>query len=51
MDCLLYDSIYEVNVSDHKPVLAVTYATIRPGKDNIPLCVGQCNRNVYIEGR
>ncbi|CAD5124368.1 DgyrCDS12660 [Dimorphilus gyrociliatus] len=49
MDCLMYDSIYEVNASDHKPVLAVVYATIRPGKDNIPLCVGQCNRNVYLE--
>ncbi|XP_067127267.1 phosphatidylinositol polyphosphate 5-phosphatase type IV [Centruroides vittatus] len=49
IECLNYDKVPSVKTSDHKPVYAVFEASVRPGRDNIPLAAGLFNRDVYLE--
>lgn len=45
-----YGSCSSIKTSDHRPVYCFCQVKIRPGKDNIPLCAGQFDRDIYIEG-
>ncbi|GAB1607814.1 72 kDa inositol polyphosphate 5-phosphatase-like [Argonauta hians] len=47
--CTDYDSVMNVNLSDHKPVFAVFEVSIRPGRDTLALAAGKFNREVYME--
>ncbi|XP_071443267.1 inositol polyphosphate 5-phosphatase E [Hetaerina americana] len=50
VESLHYYSAHSIKTSDHKPVWSVFRASIRPGKDTIPLAAGLFNRDVYLEG-
>ncbi|KAM9743683.1 phosphatidylinositol polyphosphate 5-phosphatase type IV isoform 1-T3 [Menidia menidia] len=47
---LKYTSCSSVKTSDHRPVVAVFQVRLKPGRDNIPLCGGQFDRSLYLEG-
>ncbi|XP_054164563.1 inositol polyphosphate 5-phosphatase E-like [Oppia nitens] len=48
--CQQYNYVPHFDTSDHKPVFALFMAQIRHGRDDIPLNLGQFDREVYIEG-
>ncbi|KAM4575830.1 phosphatidylinositol polyphosphate 5-phosphatase type IV isoform 2-T4 [Odontesthes bonariensis] len=45
-----YNSCSSIKTSDHRPVVAVFQAKLKPGRDNIPLCGGLFDRSLYLEG-
>lgn len=45
-----YTSCTSIKTSDHRPVIGVFQAKLRPGRDNIPLGAGQFDRSLYLEG-
>ncbi|KAF6727513.1 72 kDa inositol polyphosphate 5-phosphatase [Oryzias melastigma] len=45
-----YNSCSSVKTSDHRPVIGVFQVKLRPGRDNVPLCAGQFDRALYLEG-
>ncbi|XP_068166343.1 phosphatidylinositol polyphosphate 5-phosphatase type IV [Antennarius striatus] len=45
-----YTSCPSIKTSDHRPVVGVFQVKLRPGRDNIPLCAGQFDRGLYLEG-
>ncbi|RVE67799.1 hypothetical protein OJAV_G00085310 [Oryzias javanicus] len=45
-----YNSCSSVKTSDHRPVVGVFQVKVRPGRDNVPLCAGQFDRALYLEG-
>ncbi|KAF7663451.1 hypothetical protein LDENG_00210500 [Lucifuga dentata] len=45
-----YTSCSNIKTSDHRPVIGVFQVKLRPGRDNIPLCAGQFDRTLYLEG-
>uniref|UniRef100_A0A8C7WQ15 Phosphatidylinositol polyphosphate 5-phosphatase type IV n=1 Tax=Oryzias sinensis TaxID=183150 RepID=A0A8C7WQ15_9TELE len=45
-----YNSCSSVRTSDHRPVIGVFQVKVRPGRDNVPLCAGQFDRGLYLEG-
>ncbi|XP_061586498.1 phosphatidylinositol polyphosphate 5-phosphatase type IV [Cololabis saira] len=45
-----YNSCANIKSSDHRPVVAMFEVKLRPGRDNIPLCGGMFDRNLYLEG-
>lgn len=45
-----YRSCSAIKTSDHRPVIGVFQVKLRPGRDNIPLCAGQFDRGLYLEG-
>lgn len=47
---LMYTSCSNIKTSDHRPVIGVFQVKLRPGRDNIPLCAGQFDRSLYLEG-
>ncbi|KAG8188199.1 hypothetical protein JTE90_021221 [Oedothorax gibbosus] len=49
VSCVLYDAASRVLTSDHKPVFGVFRATLRPGRDSVPLAAGLFKRDVYLE--
>ncbi len=48
--CRHYDSVPQVQSSDHRAVWAAFDVTVRPGRDTGPLAAGSFNRSVYVEG-
>ncbi|KAL8596572.1 hypothetical protein ACOMHN_059713 [Nucella lapillus] len=51
VSCLHYDAVMKIKASDHRAVYAFFEAVLRPGRDNIQLCAGHFDRDVYLEGR
>ncbi|KAK7094424.1 hypothetical protein V1264_005987 [Littorina saxatilis] len=49
ISCLLYDAVMNIKVSDHRAVYAFFEVVLRPGRDNIHMCAGQFDRDVYLE--
>ncbi|XP_036367978.1 ras guanine nucleotide exchange factor B-like [Octopus sinensis] len=47
--CTDYNSVMNINLSDHKPVYGVFEVSLRPGRDTMALAAGKFNREVYIE--
>ncbi|XP_033828129.1 phosphatidylinositol polyphosphate 5-phosphatase type IV [Periophthalmus magnuspinnatus] len=45
-----YTSCTNIKTSDHRPVIGVFQAKLRPGRDNIPLGAGLFDRSLYLEG-
>lgn len=45
-----YTSCTSIKTSDHRPVIGVFQAQLRPGRDNIPLGAGLFDRSIYLEG-
>ncbi|XP_076455140.1 phosphatidylinositol polyphosphate 5-phosphatase type IV-like [Babylonia areolata] len=49
VSCLHYDAVMNIKVSDHRAVYAFFEASLRPGRDNIQLCAGHFDRDIYVE--
>lgn len=49
IECLVYNAVHTVTVSDHKPVYGLFEVLVSPGKDNIPLAAGMFARDIYKE--
>ncbi|CAL9708141.1 unnamed protein product [Knipowitschia caucasica] len=45
-----YTSCTSIKTSDHRPVVGVFQAKLRPGRDNIPLGAGLFDRSLYLDG-
>lgn len=45
-----YTSCTSIKTSDHRPVIGVFQAKLRPGRDTIPLGAGLFDRSIYLEG-
>ncbi|XP_020775661.2 phosphatidylinositol polyphosphate 5-phosphatase type IV-like [Boleophthalmus pectinirostris] len=45
-----YTSCTNIKTSDHRPVIGVFQAKLRPGRDNIPLGAGLFDRDLYLGG-
>lgn len=49
ISCHHYDAVMNLRLSDHRPVYGLYEATIKPGRDNIPMAAGHFDRDVYVE--
>lgn len=50
VNCLEYDSVLELNTSDHKPVYSLIDIKLKPGRDDVILNAGQFDREIYLNG-
>lgn len=50
VNCLEYNSVLELDTSDHKPVYSLMDIKLKPGKDDVPLNAGRFQREIYLEG-
>ena len=51
MNCLEYNSVLELDTSDHKPVYSIMELKLKPGKDtDVALNAGQFEREIYLAG-
>lgn len=50
IQAIKYSSCTNIKTSDHRPVIGVFQAKLRPGRDTIPLGAGQFDRSLYLEG-
>ncbi|XP_059152156.1 phosphatidylinositol polyphosphate 5-phosphatase type IV-like [Physella acuta] len=49
INCLQYDAVMEIKISDHRPVFGRYETGIQPGKDNLVYSAGHFDRAVYLE--
>lgn len=50
VNCLEYNSVLELDTSDHKPVYSLMDIKLRPGRDDVVLNAGLFEREIYLEG-
>ena len=50
VNCLEYNSVLELDTSDHKPVYSLMDIKLKPGKDDVALNAGRFQREIYLEG-
>ncbi|XP_021944283.2 inositol polyphosphate 5-phosphatase E-like [Folsomia candida] len=47
--CLKYEAVTELKVSDHRPVIAMFSIKLKPGFDTLPITGGRFKRDVYAK--
>uniref|UniRef100_A0A2C9M3J9 Inositol polyphosphate-related phosphatase domain-containing protein n=1 Tax=Biomphalaria glabrata TaxID=6526 RepID=A0A2C9M3J9_BIOGL len=49
IQCLHYDAVMSIKVSDHRPVFGHYETSIRPGEDGVTYSPGHFDRTIYLE--
>ncbi|XP_060083363.1 phosphatidylinositol polyphosphate 5-phosphatase type IV-like [Ylistrum balloti] len=48
VNCVHYDAVMNIRVSDHRPVYGIYEAAVKPGRESVQLAAGKFDRDVFM---